>query len=234
MSSRSDGAHHELPWALLDWDLRLLGGEVNQVEAKEWITKVIREAVDSGSERMLLTSEDFSILNKRQWARLLRWLRVGARKAKRPLRISIVYSTRPLDELVASAYPTLVILGLPLTFEVARSYIRQHFVDTYGLIQAIVQNSGRSLEGIDVPYKAANFISKWIETVFPQVDSNLLQGLETRINTTPSRESIARLREINDTLPARFNVAKLFHWGDYQTPQSLNHLRQVRTLDSGL
>jgi hypothetical protein len=232
-SSRSDGGHHELPWAFLGWDLRLLGGEVSQVEPKEWIANVIREAVTLGSASVLLSSEDFSILNKQQWARLLRWLRAGAKKAKQRCQITIVYSTRSLEQLLTSAYPTLVTLGLPLTFEEARGYIRQHFVGSYGLIQSLVRNPLRRLEGLDVPHQEVNFIRRWVETVLPQVDSSLLQGFETRINVMPAHETIDRCREINEALPSRFNAAKPFHWGDYQTLQSLNHLQQVRTLDSG-
>ena len=209
--------HHQLPWAIMGFNAKLLGAL--NVPAHYLIKSMLVQAKAFASHRIILSSEDFSLLSISQW----RDLRKMINKANDHFRIKLkcVYSLRSGKELQRSIYWELVKHGYPDSYQESESKIRKHIYKTklrLALIPLALKEK--------VPYVAENHEKLVASIVLPDADLEELTFspiLQNRSSTTPTL--IEEIRKINESFGLS-STENLFHWPPVFSVESWAELQE--------
>jgi hypothetical protein len=211
--------HHEIPWALLGWDLRLLGAQSKEVDLELYLEKVIAEALLAECDTIVFSSEDFSLLDDKDWSNLLVTIQNLVRM-RTQVDFRILFFYREIDDVVRSQYKTLVLLGLDLKFEKVQEKLRVHFDNVYRLLEALPNRISTKVETRGFNYQSKGHTNLFWTYFVPDLKISELKNNSVKLNTGYSDESIELFRKGNSRDSIRFNIDSLLHWPSFHSLNS--------------
>ncbi len=203
--------HHEVPWALLGWDLRLVGAQSKEVDLKLYLENVIAEALQAECDTIVFSSEDLSLLNDKDWSNLLVTIQKQVLTGTR-VDFRIIFFYREIDELVRSQYKTLVLLGLDLEFEKVQEKLRIHFDNVYRFLEDLPNRISTKVETIGFNYQPKGQTNLFLSYFATVLKTPELKNNGETLNTGYSDESIELFRKGNSLDPIRFDIDSLMLW----------------------
>lgn len=218
-TSLGNHGHHEIPWALLGWDLRLLGANLKEVDLELYLNKVISEALLEGCDTIVFSSEDFSLLDNKHWSHLLITIQKLAPMGAR-VDFRIVFLYRKIDELIRGQYKTLVLLGLDLKFEKVQESLRSHFDNVYKFLETLPSRIQPDIEALGIIYQPKGLINLFWTNFFPDLKISELENNSVKLNTGYSDESIELFRKANSLDSISFDIDFLLHWPSFHSLSS--------------
>ena len=218
-TSIGNHGHHEIPWALLGWDLRLLGANFKEVDLELYLKKVISEALLEDCDTIVFSSEDFSLLDNKHWSHLLITIQKLAPMGAQ-VDFKIVFLYRKIDELVRSHYKTLVLLGLDLKFEKVQEKLRSHFDNVYKFLEALPSRISPEIEALGIIYQPKDLTNLFWTNFFPELKIAKLKTNSVILNAGCSDELIELFRKANGLDSIGFDIDYLLHWPSFQSLSS--------------
>jgi hypothetical protein len=218
---------HEIPWAALGWDLRLLGAENSDVVSEDYFDKVLLDAENSKCESIVFSSEDFSLLGLDQWGILLS--EVYSRAILKGLvQFQFVSVRREIGEYVASQYKTLVLLGLSKKFDDVKGDLESHFSQVHKDVRKIPGKFDEISEVTEISYASKGIVSVFLERVFPRIRMPDVGFEEAFHNRGYPDDMIEIMREWNVGTGVEFHNQTLMHWPVFHTLPSVTRLSERR------
>jgi hypothetical protein len=215
-SLSSQAGHHEIPWALLGWDLRLIGSEIKGVSIDLYLEGVLRDAVTFGCRKIIFSSEDFSLLDLEHWKGLLERIELIAPKTE-PIEFQIVSIYRNPDQYVLSQYNTLVLLGLSREFREVESEIKAHIIETHRRLRSLPTLFDKISEITELAYTPNNLMAVFWNSICPDVKIPEDHLQEIRVNSSPENQIIEEIRQGNLRAGLDFEKSRLLHWASFHT-----------------
>jgi hypothetical protein len=218
---------HELPWAHLGWDTRLLFKGARTETAEDILNQQLSNAVEAKCHTVLFSSEDLSLLNEAEWKNIFtQCRRFASRNNTREAQILVTFSTRHIQELVVSAYSTLVTLGIDSKFFFVRRSIKKSFETRYKRMSTLTSlDEGVRLKVVE--YSSIGYLSRWIGEVIPEVPVSALDLTGSRPNQRPNPELVSTIRNVNRRFKLKFSKNLVFAWPTFQTVDVLLDRQEI-------
>jgi hypothetical protein len=211
--------HHEIPWALLGWDLRLLGANSKEVDLELYLERVIAEALLAECDTIVFSSEDFSLLDDKDWSHLLVTIQNLVRMGTQ-VDFRILFFYREIDDAVRSQYKTLVLLGLDLKFEKVQEKLRVHFDNVYRFLEDLPNRISTKVETRRFNYQSKGHTNLFWAYFLPGLKISELENNSVKLNTGYSDESIELFRKANILDSISFDIDFLLHWPSFHSLSS--------------
>jgi hypothetical protein len=223
----ADAGHHEIPWALLGWDLRLIESESTGISLEIYFEEVLNNAISAGCTSIIFSSEDFSLLNLHHWNILLTKIASKASSTE-PVLFKIVSVYRDIDQYIASQYKTLVLLGLPKKFRKVKNKIKSHFFETHNHIRALPNSLNHVIKVVEIDYVTIGLMTIFWNSIFSTLEIPEDNFMEDRINSSLDDQVIEEIRQGNLEAGLVFNRNLLLHWASFHSLSSSLSLRERR------
>jgi FtsZ-binding cell division protein ZapB len=204
-----DGTH-EIPWSLLHFDLRLLGGDVISMQIdKDYIGQIMETARGRGCDKIVLSSEDFSLLSIDQWTYFLNTIR-SAGKDQECIDVKLIYSKRDFEPWTRSSYYLNLVLGSSKEFTNAYSELKHYLECLYLVLENLRRE--KQVEILEVQYiEGRNHVSDWFLSAFLELDINEIRT-EVFENVTFWKEYENELKQLNRIITASKGEMNMFLW----------------------
>jgi hypothetical protein len=222
-----DAGHHEIPWALLGWDLRLIGSESTGISLDTYFEEVLNNAISAGCTSIIFSSEDFSLLNLHHWNILLTMIESIAPSTE-PVLFRILSVYRDLDQYVISQYKTLVLLGLSQKFRKVKKKIKSHFFETHNRIRVLPDSLNHVIKIIEIDYVPFGLMTVFWNSIFSNLEVPEDNLKESLINSSLDDQIIEEIRQGNLEAGLDFNRNLLLHWASFHSLSSALSLRERR------
>jgi hypothetical protein len=203
--------NHEIPWALLGWDLRLIESRDSSVSLETYLYEVIQEARKSSCTSILFSSEDFSLLDEGHWRKLLSDIE-SITSTTEPVSFRIVSVFRQPKQYLPSQYKTLVVLGLSKKFEDVSDALDRHFMNVHDGIRKLPDLYDGVLEVAELKYVSSGLMAVFWKALFPWIDIPLDLLREVRANVSHDDKVIEQMRQENLDANLDFDINRLLHW----------------------
>jgi hypothetical protein len=226
-TSFTNHGHHEIPWALLGWDLRLIGAQSKEFDLELYLGKVIAGALLGECDTIVFSSEDFSLLDDNDWSNLLITIQKLAPMGTQA-DFKILFFYRNIDDLVRSNYKTLVLLGLDLKFEKVQEKLRGHFDNIYRLLEALPNRISTKMETLGFNYQSEGNTDLFWTYFSPDLKISEKKNMSVRFNAQYSDKSIELFRKKNSLDSARFDIDSLLHWPSFHSLTSNSRVASRR------
>lgn len=226
-SLSSQAGHHELPWALLGWDLRLIGSEIIGISIDLYLEGVLKDALTSGCRKIIFSSEDFSLLDLEHWKGLLERIELIAAKTE-PIEFQIVSIYRNPDLYVLSQYNTLVLLGLSQDFRDVKSEIKAHMIETHKRLRSLPTLLDNISEITELAYTRTGLMTVFWNSISPDVKIPEDPLQEIRVNSSLEDQIIEEMRQGNLRAGLDFEKNRLLHWASFHTLTSATSMFERR------
>ena len=218
--------HHEIPWVLFGWDMRMIGAEFQEIDLEVYLRKVQKEALLSQCDTILFSSEDFSLCGYEHWDRLLTVIQNIAPDESQ-IEFKIGYVNRDLNELVVSQYKSLVLLGLDLAFDQVQEKLSNHFRNVYMFLDTLPKKLNFKLEILSNSNDSGDILSSFWASFFPEFKTSD-PGIGGMFNASYSAELIEGFRNENSLAPVKFDENHLLHWPSFHDLSSISELAARR------
>jgi len=215
--------HHEIPWSVFGWNLKILGSKNSEISLRDYVDAVLQEAEIASCSSVVFSSEDLSLLDLDQWSTLLSEMHSRA-SHKGAVQFQFVSVNRGRNEYIASQYKTLVLLGLSQKFDAVKADLESHFENVHHRLGQVSGQFANISEMTEIPYVRDNMVSAFMETVFPAVEAPDEAVSQTHLNSGYHDDMIEILREWNVGTGIQFHKQTLLHWPSFHTSSSVNRL----------
>lgn len=196
--------HHQLPWALMGFNSNLLGAL--NVPADYLIKLMLIQARAFSSQRVILSSEDFSLLSIANWSQIKNTIRVNAKNHFK-VKMKCVYTVRSTNELQKSIYWELLKHGYSKSMVESKSEIWWHIQKTKWRLRFLPFASK-----VEIVYNAQNHLKLLASVIFNDVTFEELIPAAARDNKSTITPSILEeIRRINQLLELDY-PKEIFHW----------------------
>lgn len=225
-SPTSDGAHHHVPFALKKWNLLALGlAPVTtsgfpgipdlQTDMESWLTGANQFSCDT----VVISAEDFSSLNQREWFDFSHALVAAQAKTKIKFsQITICTTERSVSERARSLSSEYLKLGLALAAEDVDSMLKEKISTQDLLVRHIPSSFSVPVRVRRIAYSSPDSMQAFLETwVTEFLGSDVLAALpkgslESRLNDRLNPLNQARLLKFNQlNTPASADVFTPFY-----------------------
>jgi hypothetical protein len=160
MDLHESGAHHLLAWQAMGRPLEMMGVSSSDVESAEVrLSQWISEARALKCHTVLLSAEDFSILDDEAWRRTLNWVSAYEGVSS----TGIVYVTRNTTAMAHSVYGTLVTFGENRHFAEIKGSLIQRFDRLFPQLDAMSSRDGIFDERIRLNFRALTRRGRFVE-----------------------------------------------------------------------
>ena len=219
--------NHEIPWISRGWDLGLIGATEHTITLDSYVRRTIDDAVASRCDVIVLSSEDFSLLDVGQWTTILKAFRAQS-SSKRPASFRIVSFVRDSDQYLRSQYKTLVMLGLPDEFDEVKESLQSHLRTVHELIRALPKSLDGVVEYTELSYAGHGVIREFSKALFP--DTIFVGGElpEVRVNDSFDSFAIEVMRQGNVLAGLVFDKNHLLDWPSFHTKGSARDVAERR------
>lgn len=195
--------HHQLPWAIMGFNANLLGAL--NIPAHYLIKSMLVQAKAFDSHRIVLSSEDFSLLSISQWKDLRKMIYRENNYFR--IKLKCAYTLRSGKEFQRSIYWELVKHGYSNSYEESELKIRKHIHKTKLKLGFIPFASKKR-----VPYHAENQEKILASIVIPDVElEELIFSPVPQNRSTTEPTLIEEIRQINES-SGLCSTENLFHW----------------------
>ena len=222
-SLSSQAGHHEIPWALLGWDLRLIGSEIKGISIDLYLERVLKDAITFGCRKIIFSSEDFSLLDLQHWRDLLQKFELIASKTE-PIEFRILSIYRNPDEYVLSQYNTLVLLGLSREFRDVKSEIKAQMIETHKRLRSLPTLLDNFSEITELAYTPTGFMSVFWNSISLGIEIPEDHFQEIRVNSSLEDQIIEEMRQENLRAGLDFENSRLLHWASFHTLTSATNM----------
>jgi hypothetical protein len=196
--------HHQLPWALMGFNSNLLGAL--NVPADYLIKLMLIQARAFSSHRIILSSEDFSLLSIANWIKIKNSIRVNGNKHFK-VKTKCVYTVRSTNELQKSMYWELLKHGYSKSVVDSNSEIWWHIQKVKWRLRFLPFASK-----VEIAYNAQNHENLLASVIFNDVTIEELIPPPARENEsiiTP--QILEETRKTNQLLGLDYPKT-IFHW----------------------
>lgn len=208
--------HHQLPWALMGFDANLLGAL--NLPAHYLIKSMLVQARAFSSHRIVLSSEDFSLLSMSQWNEIRKIIKRENKNFN--IKFKCVYTLRSGKDFQISTYWELVKHGYSKTLLESESTIRCHINKTKWKLWFLPIASK-----VKVSYQKQNHDKLMARIILEDAKIEELTFHPSRQNTSPEVLSVLEeTRKVNE-LHGLGEMKKLFHWPPVFTKDSWSELQ---------
>jgi len=222
-----DSGHHEIPWSILGWDLRLLGLEDPGISLETHLNETINEAKASESNCIIFSSEDFSHLSLDQWKLLLATVHFVASETD-PIQFEVAAVFRDPDQSLFSLYKTLVMLGLPQEFSQVSESLRKHILESHNRLRTLTDSIKDISELVEIRYKPKGLIPLFWTALFPRLEIPEDGLRETKFNAGYDENIVELVRQSNVYSGLNFDSNHLLNWPTFHTIESASSLSERR------
>jgi hypothetical protein len=223
-----EAGHHEIPWALLDWDLRLIGSEVPGISLDLYLDGVLNDALASGCSTIVFSSEDFSLLDLQNWKDLLAKIESSPLLTE-SVKYRIISIYRNPDQQVFSQYQTLVRLGLSKKFSEVENELKASFIDIHNRIRSLPEAFENVSEATELDYISSGLMAGFWNSIFPTLEIPEDHLQEVRINGSWDGQVVEVLRRGNLDAGLDFDSNYLLHWPRFHTLVSASTMSRRAT-----
>lgn len=203
-------AHHEIPYHLLGWDLSLLSETEVDFDLIGMLAQVLTEARASSADTLVLSAEDFSILDSNQWLSFSAALSEAiASSGVAVSSIVVTYTDRELQQRVRSLSAEYLKHGSALESDERIHEVTELLTDRQRILETLPGLLPSDTMMLPIEFHSSdrglNFLQKWSTAVLgadveARIDFNLLgadlnQSLEeqlqgwllvfNKVNTSP-------------------------------------------------
>jgi hypothetical protein len=174
MGLHGSGAHHVLAWQLLQRPLGFLGfNDADVDEPGIRLVKWVDEALMRGCGTMLLSAEDFSLLEVHQWDTV----REALQRVPEVRSIGSVWVSRSAVSMARSAYGTLVMFGENRPFEEVESILVNRFQRVLSKLDYLTGRDGVFDRRIELKFdslaRSGNFVEAFCGQVLGKSTPNI-------------------------------------------------------------
>ena len=196
--------HHQLPWALMGFNSNLLGAL--NVPADYLIKLMLIQARAFSSHRIILSSEDFSLLSIANWIKIKNSIRVNGNKHFK-VKTKCVYTVRSTNELQKSMYWELLKHGYSKSVVDSNSEIWWHIQKVKWRLRFLPFASK-----VEIAYNAQNHVNLLASVIFNDVTIEELIPPPARENESIITPTVLEeTRKVNQLLELDYPKA-IFHW----------------------
>ena len=222
---------HELPWAVKNWDLRLLNPSLTNCMVLDYLTNFVRDAVAAQANILLVSSEDFSLLSEHEWTQFFEAVSGAFTATNQTIsECTITWTRRSVPDSAESSYATLVLLGLTYDFASIRKRLEWHFRHVYRQLSRLRTSEDFSLKRRSVRWSRRRFLKRWLERVMPQVESSRVKFPDAHVNVSRTLHDSESLAFDNRSRNVEFDTSDLFAWPRYHDERTIEIQRTSREL----
>lgn len=200
----NDDAHHEIPFSLKLWRVELLGRLTDEFSVRAALERWLDEARRFGAKTLLLSAEDFSLLDEQTWKQFFSYLELAEEDARvRIGDITFVYSNRNFKDRAQSLSFEYVKHGSSLPPEdrlAAVNNLLTEQKDVFANLHAVTERSVTIKQfDYDAHNKGHEFLKAWItETIgFEAAAAFEPQDFEITHNESLGADTVSVLEEFN-------------------------------------
>jgi len=208
--------HHQLPWALMGFDANLLGAL--NLPAHYLIKSMLVQARAFSSHRIVLSSEDFSLLSMSQWSEIRKIIKRENKHFN--IKLKCVYTLRRGKDFQTSTYWELVKHGYSKTLLESESAIRRHINKTKWKLRVLP-----IAFKVEVLYHKQNHEKLMARIILQDATLEELTFHPARHNTIPEALSVLEETRKANELYGLGEMKKLFHWPPVFTRDSWSELQ---------
>ncbi len=227
-SRTSRDGNHAFPWTIKGWDVGILDESYVPLPLDIMISQLLFDAQSRTCDQILLSSEDFSLLTIAEWNFFFEAFHKQAPRSN--VIISMVYTTRNIDEMARGMYSTLVELGLNKPFAEVQQNLELHFQAKFQEIADFVESLDYPIRLLHVPYSESNYLKSWFNTVLPSDALHPLDLLEIKLNVGRDEAATESQRRANENKGINFDTSRLLEWPSFHNVESI---RRQRSPNSG-